>query len=436
MPILNSVYRHREAGRVLRDLADYRAAGGFVALEQSVSDMAPDDLLYVFHRSGLRGRGGAGFPMGRKASFLPKDAKLAKYVVCNADESEPGTFKDREIIEMNPFQLVEGVALAGYAIGAERGYIYIRGEYEYQARILDAAIRATRGAGFLGQNILRSNFSFDITLYRGAGAYICGEETGLLESLEGKRGQPRLKPPFPAVAGLYSSPTLINNVETLSALPPIVTKGADWYAALGPEKSPGTKIFSISGHVQRPGNYEVILGETTLRELIYEHAGGLREGRRVKAVWVGGSSVPVLGDQHLDTPLDYESLNAVGTFLGSGGCIVMDDSGCIVRATLRLASFYRHESCGKCTPCREGTSWMERILQRIVDGQGRMEDLELLESLFGRISGKVLCALADGAVAPVSSALKMFREDFVAAIEQGGTPRPEPMWPATPAGAR
>jgi NADH-quinone oxidoreductase subunit F len=436
VPILNSVYRHREAGHALTDLGDYRAAGGFTALGQSVSDMEPDDLLYVFHRSGLRGRGGAGFPMGRKASFLPKDAKLAKYVVCNADESEPGTFKDREIIEMNPFQLVEGVALAGYAIGAERAYIYIRGEYEYQARILDAAIGAARAAGFLGKEILRSNFSFDITLYRGAGAYICGEETGLLESLEGKRGQPRLKPPFPAVAGLYSSPTLINNVETLSALPPIVTKGADWYAALGPEKSPGTKIFSVSGHVQRPGNYEVVLGETTLRELIYEHAGGLRDGRRVKAVWVGGSSVPVLSEQHLDTPLDYESLNAVGTFLGSGGCIVMDDSGCIVRATLRLASFYRHESCGKCTPCREGTSWMERILQRIVDGQGRMEDLELLESLFGRISGRVLCALADGAVAPVASALKMFREDFVAAIEQGGTPRPEPMWPATPAQAR
>jgi NADH-quinone oxidoreductase subunit F len=436
VPILNSVYRHREAGHALTDLGDYRAAGGFTALGQSVSDMEPDDLLYVFHRSGLRGRGGAGFPMGRKASFLPKDAKLAKYVVCNADESEPGTFKDREIIEMNPFQLVEGVALAGYAIGAERAYIYIRGEYEYQARILEAAIGAARAAGFLGKEILRSNFSFDITLYRGAGAYICGEETGLLESLEGKRGQPRLKPPFPAVAGLYSSPTLINNVETLSALPPIVTKGADWYAALGPEKSPGTKIFSVSGHVQRPGNYEVVLGETTLRELIYEHAGGLRDGRRIKAVWVGGSSVPVLSEQHLDTPLDYESLNAVGTFLGSGGCIVMDDSGCIVRATLRLASFYRHESCGKCTPCREGTSWMERILQRIVDGQGRMEDLELLESLFGRISGRVLCALADGAVAPVASALKMFREDFVAAIEQGGTPRPEPMWPATPAQAR
>jgi NADH-quinone oxidoreductase subunit F len=428
VPILNSVYRHRVAGHELTDLAAYREAGGFAALGTALGDMEPDDLLYVFHRSGLRGRGGAGFPMGRKASFLPKDAKLAKYVVCNADESEPGTFKDREIIEMNPFQLVEGVALAGYAIGAERGYIYIRGEYEYQARILQAAILAAREAGFLGSEILRSSFTFEITLYRGAGAYICGEETGLLESLEGKRGQPRLKPPFPAVAGLYSSPTLINNVETLSALPPIVTRGADWYAALGPEKSPGSKIFSVSGHVLRPGNYEVVLGETSLRELIFEHAGGLRDGRSIKAIWVGGSSVPVLGEQHLDTPLDYESLNAVGTFLGSGGCIVMDDSGSIVRATLRLASFYRHESCGKCTPCREGTGWMERILQRIVDGEGRMEDLELLESIFGRISGKVLCALADGAVAPISSALKLFREDFVAAVEQGGVPRSEPMW--------
>ncbi len=436
MPILNSVYRHRVAGHELTDIAEYQAAGGFAALKQALGDMEPDDLLYVFHRSGLRGRGGAGFPMGRKASFLPKDAKLAKYVVCNADESEPGTFKDREIMEMNPFQLIEGVALAGYAIGAERGYIYIRGEYEYQACILAQAIRAAREGGFLGSDIVRSNFSFDITLYRGAGAYICGEETGLLESLEGKRGQPRLKPPFPAIAGLYSSPTLINNVETLSALPPIVTRGADWYAALGPEKSPGSKIFSVSGHVLRPGNYEVILGETTLRELIFEHAGGVRDGHRVKAIWVGGSSVPVLGEQHLDTPLDYESLNAVGTFLGSGGCIVMDDSGSIVRATLRLASFYRHESCGKCTPCREGTGWIERILQRIVDGEGRIEDLELLESIFGRISGKVLCALAEGAVAPISSALKLFRADFVAAIEHGGAPRPEPMWPASPAEAR
>jgi NADH-quinone oxidoreductase subunit F len=430
MPELNSVYRHRTAGTVLTRLADYRAAGGFKALESALADLERDDLLYVFHRSGLRGRGGAGFPMGRKASFLPKDSQLAKYVVCNADESEPGTFKDREIIEMNPFQLIEGITLAGYAIGAERGYIYIRGEYHHQADILEAAIEAAREAGFIGTGILRSGVDFDITLYRGAGAYICGEETGLLESLEGKRGQPRLKPPFPAVAGLYSSPTLINNVETLAALPPIVERGADWYAALGPEKSPGTKIFSVSGHVLKPGNYEVVLGETTLRELIEDFAGGVREGRRVKAVWVGGSSVPVLGEQHLDTPLDYESLNAVGTFLGSGGCIVMDDSGCIVRSTLRLASFYRHESCGKCSPCREGTTWMEKVLQRIVDGDGRMEDIELLETLFGRISGKVLCALADGAVAPVKSALTMFRDDFVRAVERGA-PRPDPMLPVT-----
>lgn len=426
MPVMNNVYRQRAAGQPLTTLDAYRAAGGYSALSTVLADMDPDELLYAFTRSGLRGRGGAGFPMGRKASFLPKDSQLAKYVVCNADESEPGTFKDREIIEFNPFQLIEGITLAGYAIGAERGYIYIRGEYEHQARVLDAALAAAREANLLGEGILKSTLNFDISLYRGAGAYICGEETALLESLEGKRGQPRLKPPFPAVAGLYHSPTLINNVETLSALPPIVEKGADWYAALGPEKSPGSKIFSISGHVMKPGNYEVVLGETTLRELIFVHAGGVRPGRKVKAVWVGGSSVPVLGEQHLDTPLDYESLNAVGTFLGSGGCIVMDDSGCIVRSTLRLASFYRHESCGKCSPCREGTNWMEKILQRIVDGEGRMDDLDTLDAMFGRIAGRTLCALADGAVAPVRSAITMFRDDFVRAVESGA-PRPEPM---------
>jgi NADH-quinone oxidoreductase subunit F len=427
VPVMNSVYRHREAGTPLTDLVAYRAAGGFKALEKALADMEPDDLLYAFHRSGLRGRGGAGFPMGRKASFLPKDSALATYLVCNADESEPGTFKDREIMEMNPFQLIEGMVLAGHAVGAARGYIYIRGEYEHQARILDRALVAAREGGYLGTDILRSGVTFDLTLYRGAGAYICGEETGLLESLEGKRGQPRLKPPFPAVAGLYASPTLINNVETLAALPPIVEKGADWYAAIGPEKSPGTKIFSVSGHVTRPGNYEVVMGETTCRELLFDMAGGMRPGHSLKAFWIGGSSVPVLGEQHLDTPIDYESLTAAGTFLGSGGCIVMDDSGCIVRATLRLASFYRHESCGKCTPCREGTTWMEKVLQRMVDGQGRIEDLELLESLFGRISGRVLCALADGAVAPIKSALAMFRADFVRVIEEGGSARPEPM---------
>jgi NADH-quinone oxidoreductase subunit F len=388
--------------------------------------MEPDEVLYQFHRSGLRGRGGAGFPMGRKASFLPKDTPLRTYIVCNADESEPGTFKDREIIEMNPFQLLEGITTAAYAIGAARGYVYIRGEYEHQARILERALAEARAAGYLGESILGSGFTFDITIYRGAGAYICGEETALLESLEGKRGQPRLKPPFPAVAGLYASPTLINNVETLAAIPPIMERGADWYASLGTEKSAGTKLFSVSGHVLRPGNYEIVLHDTTLRELVFDIAGGLRPGRRFKACWVGGSSVPVLGEEALDTPLDYESLQAAGTFLGSGGCIVMDDSGCIVRASLRLARFYRHESCGKCTPCREGTGWMERLLQRLVDGEGRIEDLDLLESLFQRIAGKTLCPLADGAVAPIQSALRLFRDDFVR-VAREGSPRPEPM---------
>jgi NADH-quinone oxidoreductase subunit F len=424
---MHSVYRQREADADLTELAAYEAAGGYAALKGALATLDPDEVLYQFHRSGLRGRGGAGFPMGRKASFLPKSSPLPAYVVCNADESEPGTFKDREIIEENPFQLLEGIVLAAYAVGSHRAYIYIRGEYEHQARVLDRAIAQARAAGYLGDRVCGSEFPCDVTVYRGAGAYICGEETGLLESLEGKRGQPRLKPPFPAVAGLYGSPTLINNVETLAALPPIVKEGADWYAAIGPEKSPGTKIFSVSGHVLRPGNYEVVLGETTLRELIEDLAGGLRTGRQFKACWVGGSSVPVLGAQHLDTPLDYESLQGAGTFLGSGGCIVMDESGCIVRASLRLAHFYSHESCGKCTPCREGTTWMEKILQRMVDGEGRVEDLELLESLFRRVAGTTLCALADGAVAPIGSAIRLFRDDFVRVIEGGGSPRPEPM---------
>jgi NADH-quinone oxidoreductase subunit F len=426
VPILNVVYRHREAGGALDDLAAYERAGGYAALKKALADMEPDEVLYAFHRSGLRGRGGAAFPMGRKASFLPKDSPKPAYVVCNADESEPGTFKDREVIEMNPFQLLEGITLAAYAVGSHRAYVYVRGEYEHQARVLDRAIAQALAAGYLGEGILRSGFDLDIVVYRGAGAYICGEETGLLESLEGKRGQPRLKPPFPAIAGLYGSPTLVNNVETLAALPPIVDRGADWYASLGTEKSTGTKLCSVSGHVLRPGNYEVLIGDTTLRELIFDIAGGLRPGRSLKACWPGGSSVPVVGEEALDTPLDYESMAAAGTSLGCAGCIVMDDSGSIVLATLRLAHFYRHESCGKCTPCREGFTWLERILQRIVDGEGRMEDLDLIESLSGRIQGRVLCALADTGVLPITSAVRRFREDFERAVELG-EPRPEPM---------
>jgi NADH-quinone oxidoreductase subunit F len=427
VPQRNVVYRHREAGRPLTDLAEYRRAGGYEGLRTAITTMDRDEVLYAFRRSGLRGRGGAGFPMGRKAGFIPKDAPLPAYVVCNADESEPGTFKDRELMEANPFQVLEGIAIAGYAIGAERGYIYIRGEYEHQARVLDAALEEARAAGLLGAGILGTSVHFDITLYRGAGAYICGEETALLESLEGKRGMPRLKPPFPAVAGLYGAPTLINNVETLASLPPIIEHGPDWFAAIGTEKSTGTKVFSVSGHVLRPGNYEIEMNATTLRELLEDMAGGFRPGRRMKAAWVGGSSVNVVGEEALDTPLDYEALAAAGSSLGSAGCIVMDDSGCIVRSTLRLAEFYRHESCGKCTPCREGTLWVERILRRIVEGEGRMEDLELIESLAGRIAGRVLCALADTGILPVVSAIQRFRGDFVAAIENGGTARPEPM---------
>ena len=425
MPQLNSVYRHREFQDLLT-LKGYERAGGWNGLKATL-EMTPDDALYAFHRSGLRGRGGAGFPMGRKASFLPKDSGKPTYVVCNADESEPGTFKDREILDKNPFQLIEGVAIASYGVGCERAYIYVRGEYGHQWDVLERAIAECRAAGRLGPDAFGPGAPFDITLYRGAGAYICGEETALLESLEGKRGQPRLKPPYPAVAGLYDCPTLINNVETLAALPPIMHRGADWYSAIGPEKSPGTKIFSVSGHVLKPGNYEIVMGETTLRNLIFDLAGGLRDGREFKACWPGGSSVPVLTAEHLDTPLDYESLASAGSFLGSGGCIVMDDSGCIVRASWRLAHFYRHESCGKCTPCREGTGWLEKILGRMVHGEGRLEDLAMLESLFGRISGRTLCALADGAVAPVQSALELFRDDFERVIEQGGSPVPEPM---------
>ena len=425
MPQLNSVYRHREFQDLLT-LSGYERAGGWNGLKATL-EMTPDDALYAFHRSGLRGRGGAGFPMGRKASFLPKDSGKPTYVVCNADESEPGTFKDREILDKNPFQLIEGVAIASYGVGCERAYIYVRGEYGHQWDVLERAIAECRAAGRLGPDAFGPGAPFDITLYRGAGAYICGEETALLESLEGKRGQPRLKPPYPAVAGLYDCPTLINNVETLAALPPIMHRGADWYSAIGPEKSPGTKIFSVSGHVLKPGNYEIVMGETTLRNLIFDLAGGLRDGREFKACWPGGSSVPVLTAEHLDTPLDYESLASAGSFLGSGGCIVMDDSGCIVRASWRLAHFYRHESCGKCTPCREGTGGLEKILGRIVHGDGRLEDLAMLESLFGGISGRTLCALADGAVAPVQSALELFRDDFERVIEQGGSPVPEPM---------
>jgi NADH-quinone oxidoreductase subunit F len=348
--------------------------------------------------SGLRGRGGAGFSTGLKWSFIPKDPALPKYLTCNADESEPGTFKDRVIIEKDPHLLLEGIMIACYAINAAVGYIYIRGEYEFGAKRLEKAIADAYTKGYLGQNIFDSDFSLDLYVHRGAGAYICGEETALLESIEGFRGQPRIRPPFPAVAGLYHSPTVINNVETLACIPSILERGPEWFAAIGPEKSPGPKLFAVSGHVQRPGVYELPMG-LTIKELIFDHCGGMRADKPIKAVIPGGASAPMLSAKDLDTPLEFESLAAKGTMLGSAGVVVMDESTCMVKTAYVINRFFSHESCGKCTPCRDGTPWMTQILKRIEDGQG--------------IFGRCFCALGDAAVMALRGALKNFREEFL-----------------------
>jgi NADH-quinone oxidoreductase subunit F len=367
--------------------------------------------IEVVKASGLRGRGGAGFPTGLKWSFVPKASPKPRYIVCNADESEPGTFKDRELMEKNPHLLIEGMILAGYAIGSKLGYIYLRGEFEYIQRIIDQAIVEARAAGFLGDSVAGSGYAFDLHTHLGAGAYICGEETALLSSLEGYRGQPRLKPPFPAVEGLYACPTVVNNTETLMCVPHIVKNGAAWYRQWGTEKSAGTKVFSVSGPVKRPGNYEVPLGYS-MKTLIEQDCGGMVEGLKLKAVIPGGSSVPLLPAADLDTPLDYESMNAKGTFLGSGGVIVIDDQTCIVDALWNVTRFYEHESCGKCTPCREGTYWMAEVFERLENGHGKDTDIDLLASVADNILGKSFCALGDAAAMPVQGALKHFRDEF------------------------
>ncbi|MEA2140362.1 MAG: NADH-quinone oxidoreductase subunit, partial [Solirubrobacteraceae bacterium] len=346
----------------LNTLPVYEARGGYAALRKALA-MTPGEVLAELEASGLRGRGGAGFQMGKKVSFLPQGS-MDKYLVCNADESEPGTFKDRELMQKNPHLLIEGIVIAAHAAGTERSFIYIRGEYVLQAEMLDAALAEARDAGYLGERILGSDHSLSLVLHRGAGAYICGEETALLDSLEGKRGNPRLKPPFPANQGLYQGPTLINNVETLSTVPAITAMGGERYAELGVETSTGTKLVSVSGHVQRPGNYEVELGIPS-REIIYDLAGGPPEGRKIKCWFPGGSSAPVLLEQDLDLPYDFESMAQAGSMLGSGAIIVVDDSTPIVDLALKVAMFYRHESCGKCTPCREGTNWTVKMLERI-----------------------------------------------------------------------
>ena len=387
--------------------------GGYEALRKALA-MTPEQIIDEVKASGLRGRGGAGFPTGLKWSFMPKGDGKPHYLVCNADESEPGTFKDREIMRWTPHALLEGCAIGAYAIGAERCYIYIRGEFTDPYRIMQAAVREAYANGVLGPNAMGSGKRIDITLHRGAGAYICGEETALMNSIEGKRGNPRVKPPFPAVAGVFALPTTVNNVETLAAVPHILNRGAAWYKglSLGSEKSTGTKLISICGHVRRPGNYEVTMG-TPLKEILYDMAGGPPEGRRFKAIVPGGSSVPLMTVEEAEAALfDYEGIVAQGSMLGSAGMIVMDDSVDIVYAVMRFARFYAHESCSQCTNCREGTAWMTRILQRILDGQGKPSDIDLLLDLAENMTGKTICVLSDSCAAPVVSAIQKFRGDF------------------------
>jgi NADH-quinone oxidoreductase subunit F len=398
----------------LNTLAVYERRGGYQALRKALA-MSRQEVLEQLLASGLRGRGGAGFQMGKKASFLPKGS-MDKYLVCNADESEPGTFKDRELMQKSPHMLIEGMLIAAYAADVNNAFIYIRGEYQHQADILDAAIAEAREAGYIGERILGSELSLPLVLHRGAGAYICGEETGLLDSLEGKRGNPRLKPPFPANQGLYQGPTLINNVETLATVPQIVAMGGEAYAKLGTETSTGTKLVSVSGNVQRPGNYEIELG-IPAREIIYGLAGGPEPGREIKLWFPGGSSSPVLLPEDLDLPYDFDSLAKAGSMLGSGAIIVVDDSIPVVDVALKLAKFYRHESCGKCTPCREGTNWTVKMLQRIDNGEATPMDLDIIASVQQQIIGNCLCVLGDAMAMPVGSMVAKFRPEFEAHIE-------------------
>ena len=415
-PVLTSFVR--EANSFTLDVS--LRHGAYEGLRRALA-MPSGQVIDIVKASGLRGRGGAGFPTGMKWGFVPRDSSKPKYVCCNADESEPGTFKDHVLMERNPHLVLEGCAIACYAIGAKVAYIYIRGEFHHVADVLESAIAEAHAGGYLGRRIFGSGFDCDIYVHRGAGAYEAGEESALLESLEGKRAQPRLRPPFPAVVGLYGCPAIVNNVETLANVPPILRQGAQWYAALGPEKNSGPKLFCISGHVTRPGVYEASM-RTTLRELIYDYAGGIRDGRALKAVIPGGSSTPVLLPDTLDTEASFDGIAKAGSMLGSAALIVMDDSTCMVWAAENLMHFYAHESCGKCTPCREGADWMLKILQKIECGAGEMRDLDLLQNEANNIAGKTLCPFGDAAVAPVLSTLQHFRHEYEAHIREGRCP--------------
>lgn len=408
----------------IETLAVYREKGGYASVEKALKTMSSEAIVEEVKKSGLRGRGGAGFPTGMKWSFLAKPEGVARYLVCNADESEPGTFKDRYLMEKIPHLLIEGMITSSFALGANTSYIYVRGEYFYIIKILEKAIADAYAAGWLGKNILGTGYDLDLYVQAGAGAYICGEETALLESLEGKRGNPRIKPPFPAIAGLYGCPTVVNNVETIAAVVPIVNNGGEWYAGIGIGKSSGTKLISASGHINKPGVYEIEMG-ITVEDFIYseEYCGGIKNGKKLKAVVAGGSSVPILpADLILTTAngekrlMSYESLAdggfASGTMLGSGGFIVMDETTSIVQNLHTFARFYHHESCGQCSPCREGTGWMEKILHKILDGHGTLEDVDLLWEIQRKIEGNTICPLGDAAAWPVASAIRHFRSEF------------------------
>lgn len=408
--------RHRDIPNI-NDLDIYLENGGFEAFKQVVTINTPQEVIEIVKLSGLRGRGGAGFPAGVKWSFLTPGV-FPRYVVANADESEPGTFKDREILEGNPFQFLEGVAICCYAAQAETAYVYCRGEFWDLAHRLEEYVAELDKRELLGQALFGSKFNLSIHVHLGAGAYICGEETALLESMEGKLGQPRLRPPFPAAEGLFAKPTVVNNVETLTNLPPIITRGADWYRSIGTEKSTGPKIFCLSGHIERPGNYELPFG-TTFRELIYEHGGGIKDGKALKAILPAGASAPMLPgtDKVLDTPMDYESVPEVGSQLGSASIIIMDETVDISWVAYKTSSFFEHESCGKCTPCREGTYWMYNLLKHVEMGDAKQEDIDLLNSVARGIQGKCLCALGEFSIMPVISGIEHFRKEFDARIE-------------------
>ena len=415
-------YTHPKETRVLsqhfgdpeaRTLKGWEARGGYQAMRKALA-MPREEVVNVVKASGLRGRGGAGFPTGMKWSFMPKKVEgTPHYLICNADESEPGTFKDRELMRWTPHALIEGCVVGAYAINAEHAYIYIRGEFFEAAQVMARAIEEAYEAGYLGPNIAGTGIGIDLTLHLGAGAYICGEETGLLNSLEGRRGEPRVKPPYPAIAGAFGKPTAVNNVESLIAAAHIVQNGADWYKQWGTEKSTGTKLFCVSGHVKRPGNYEVPLG-FNFKEFIYDVCGGTPSGRPIKAVIPGGSSVPILTADELDIGMDYEAMAAAGTMLGCGSVIVMDDTTNIVKQVRRMVEFYAHESCGQCTPCREGTAWATKILRRIEQGRGVADDIDTLLAISENMTGRTICVLSDAAAAPITSSIEKFRADYEA----------------------